>query len=132
MKTFKVPFAYNEKGELIDTKQAKKKVDYKCNCVETVRLRGGEVIKNHFYHSEGVQCSLESSIHKAYKQVFSEVKEIMLPYPINGSSRLVFDRVEIERKIGSFIPDAIGYIGEKQYLIEFAKTSFIGERKKAK
>ena len=42
---------------------------------------------------------------------------------------LEFDSVELEKKINDFQPDAIGYIGNDKYLIEFAKTSYIGENK---
>lgn len=131
-KDFAVPFAYDHAGNMIEPDQAYKKTDYKCNCGSVVRLRGGDKVTNHFYHVTEANCSLESVIHKAYKEVFKREKKIKLPYPIDGVQVLEFDRVELEKKVGDFIPDAIGYIGDTMHLIEFAKTSFIGERKKAK
>jgi hypothetical protein len=131
-KTFKVPFAFNEDGTVIDIQTAEKQTIYKCSCGSDVKLRGGMVISDHFYHINDSECSLESSIHKAYKSVIQMTKRIKLPFPINGKDTLVFDRIELEKQIDDFIPDAIGYIGLDRYLIEFAKTSYIGERKLAK
>ncbi len=131
-KTLKIPFAYNANNQLIDVSKANKSEQYKCSCGEPVKLRGGEKVTSHFYHIGEKVCSLESAIHKAYKAVFADIKKIKLPYFINETPLFEFDRVELEKKVGDFIPDAIGYMGDKQYLVEFAKTSFIGERKKAK
>lgn len=129
MDNFKVPFAYDEHGNIVDTKSAIKGNVYTCNCEGEVKLRGGEVVSNHFYHIGESKCSYESAIHKAYKDVFQKVKSIKLPYKINGKDFLKFDKVEVEKQIDNYIPDAIGYIGSDMYLIEFAKTSYIGERK---
>lgn len=125
---FKVPFAYSN-GMLIDVDNASKGTDYKCACGEIVRLRGGDIVRNHFYHIAETKCSPESAIHKAYKDVFKTHKTIKLPHEYNGVNVLSFDRVELEKKIGNFIPDAIGYIGDDMYFIEFAKTSFISKSK---
>ena len=46
---FKVPFAYFN-GQIIDVRSAEKGVNYKCACGDTVRLRGGDAVKDHFYH----------------------------------------------------------------------------------
>jgi len=127
--TFKVPFAYDDQGRIVDQHTAEKQKDYKCQCGATVRLRGGDKVSNHFYHEADSKCSLESAIHKAYKDLFKQVKKVRLPYPINGKDVLEFDRVELEVHLVDFVPDAIGYIGDKMFLIEFAKTSFVGERK---
>lgn len=137
---FKTPFAYDN-GVLVDVKSAVKGKDYVCSCGEVVRLRGGDVISDHFYHSNN-SCSYETSIHLAYKEVFKRVKKILIPLDVfehsdipmyaRRATMLEFDRVELERKVGDFIPDAIGYIGDKPYLIEFAYSSFIGDRKMKK
>ena len=124
-----IPFAYNSKGEIIDTNSAVKGTSYLCGCGAEVRLRAGVIYQPHFYHLNGNQCS-ESSIHKAYKSVFQRIKAIKLPQPINGNKMLHFHKVELEKKINDFIPDAIGYDESGvMHLIEFAKTSYIKERK---
>ena len=132
MKSFKVPFAFDSDGNVIDKNTAEKKTIYYCSCGSEVKLRGGEIYQNHFYHITEKECSLESSIHNAYKSVFSEIKTIKLPYEVDGLKVLNFDSVILEKKMDDFIPDAVGIIGDKQYLIEFAKTSYIGERKENK
>ena len=132
MKTFKIPFALDGNNDVVDIRRAIKTETYKCTCGSDVKMRGGEKVSNHFYHLVDKECSLESSIHKAYKFILQKVKAIKLPYVVDGVDTLVFDRVELEKQIGDFIPDAIGYIGETKYLIEFAKTSYIGERKENK
>ena len=132
MKTFKVPFAFDNDGNVIDINTAEKQKIYYCSCGSEVKLRGGEIYQNHFYHITEKECSLESSIHKAYKSVFSEIKTLKLPFEVNGSKVLNFDSVILEKQIDDFIPDAIGIIGDKKHLIEFAKTSYISDRKENK
>lgn len=131
-KDFKIPFAFNSAGDLVEIEDAIKGETYFCNCSSEVKLRGGSIISNHFYHLVDSECSLESFIHKSYKSVFAECKKIKLPYIINGTNELVFERVELEKKINDYIADAVGYIGNQQYVVEFAKTSFIKEVKKKK
>lgn len=132
MKSFKIPFAYDN-GVIVDKDSAIKGKVYKCNCGADVKLRGGEIVKDHFYHiNENITCSLESAIHKAYKDVFFESKKLRLPFELNGTEYLTFESIELEKKIDDYIPDAIGYINGKMYLVEFAKSSYIGERKENK
>jgi hypothetical protein len=131
-KTFKIPFAYTLEGKVVDIETAQKGEIYLCSCGAEVKLRGGEIVRDHFYHINESECSLESAIHKAYKTVFQTLKRIQLPHAVNGVKELCFDRVELEKKVDDYVPDAIGYIGNEPHLIEFAKTSYIGERKENK
>lgn len=128
-KTYRVPFAYDAEGNMVDYISAVKGVHYKCECGKKVSLRGGDKVSPHLYHIEPTECNGESLIHKAYKNAFERVKAVKLPYVVNGSDSLEFDRIEIEKKFQDIIPDAIGYIGDVPYFIEFAHTSFIKERK---
>jgi trehalose-6-phosphate synthase len=128
-KTYRVPFAYDAEGNMVDYISAVKGVHYKCECGKKVALRGGDKVSPHLYHIEPTECNGESLIHKAYKNAFERVKAVKLPYVVNGSDSLEFDRIEIEKKFQDIIPDAIGYIGDVPYFIEFAHTSFIKERK---
>ena len=130
MKDFKVKFAYTNKGEIIDVVSAEKQTDYYCACGGKVRLRGGDVISDHFYHlNDNTGCSEETVLHKVYKEVFKEEKKIILPTTYNNQDILEFDEVYLEKTVGDFIPDAIGIKGGEKFLIEFAYSSFIGERK---
>ena len=128
-KSYKVPFAYDSDGTMVDYVSAVKGVHYTCECGKKVALRGGDKVTLHLYHTEPTECNGESIVHKAYKNAFERLKCIALPYPVNGEDKLFFDRIEIEKRFYDFIPDAIGYINEVPYLIEFAHTSFIKERK---
>lgn len=129
MKINKVPFAYDETGKIYDFKNAIKNKDYYCQCGEVVKIRGGEKISNHFYHITETECCNESIIHKAYKQVFLNEKSIKLPELYQNKDLLIFDSVVLEKQVNNYKPDAIGYINGDEYLIEFAKTSFVGDRK---
>lgn len=140
MNTFKIPFAFDIDGKAFDYKSAVKGVDYFCQCGETVRIRGGEQIRNHFYHINETECNNESIIHKAYKSVFLEEKRIKTPscdMGIDGfgfmkSTDLIFDSIDLEKYIFDFKPDAIGYKDGNMYLIEFAKTHYVGVIKQNK
>lgn len=128
-KSYKVPFAYDSDGTMVDYVSAVKGVHYTCECGKKVALRGGDKISPHLYHTEPTECNGESIIHKAYKNAFEKVKSIKLPHQVNNCDKLEFDRIQIEKKYGDIIPDAIGYINEVPYFIEFAHTSYIKEAK---
>jgi competence CoiA-like predicted nuclease len=128
----KVPFAYDETGKILDPQSAEKSIDYKCECGAYVRVRGGEKTRTHFYHISATKClGGETIIHKAYKQVFFELKQIRF-----GNGLKTYYDIDTEKKInavsGHIIADAIGYIDETAHIIEFAKTSKIDNRKKKK
>ena len=131
MSGFKTPFAYDEHGNLVDYSTAIRGVEYKCHCGSMVKIRGGEKVSNHFYHFENSNCSPESAIHKAYKHIFQKLKKIRLPYGAFDEF-WEFDRVELEKGFGDIIADAVGYMGDKPYLIEFANTHEIDKRKQKK
>jgi len=90
-KSYKVPFAYDAEGNMVDYISAIKGVHYKCECGKKVALRGGDKISPHLYHVEPTECNGESLIHKAYKNAFERVKSVKLPYVVNGSDSLEFD-----------------------------------------
>lgn len=124
-----VPFAYDEDGKIYGPDTAEKGKDYKCQCGSVVRLRGGEKVRDHFYHVEDTECSGgETIIHKAYKQVFSEVRALRTKYGLHK-----YHDIDIEKRInavnGYIIADAIGYIDDTAHIIEFGKTSLIKDRK---
>lgn len=134
MTTNKIPFAIRE-GRLIDVTQADKKIDYSCpDCSSVLRKRGGDIVTDHFYHYTPSECTGESVIHKAYKQALLECKKLCYR-DYQGSIRILkFDKVELEKGFngGSIIVDAVGYINNIMYFIEFANTHFIDKRKKKK
>lgn len=124
-----VPFAYDENGKVFGPDTAEKGKDYRCQCGSAVRLRGGDKVRDHFYHIEDTRCSGgETIIHKAYKQVFAEVRALRTKYGLHQ-----YHDIDIEKRInavnGHIIADAIGYIDDTAHIIEFGKTSLIKDKK---
>ena len=124
-----VPFAYDENGKVFGPDTAEKGKDYRCQCGSAVRLRGGDKVRDHFYHIEDTRCSGgETIIHKAYKQVFAEVRALRTKYGLHQ-----YHDIDIEKRInavnGHIIADAIGYIDETAHIIEFGKSNLIDDKK---
>ena len=124
-----VPFAYDEDGKVYGPDTAEKGKDYRCQCGSAVRLRGGDKVRDHFYHIEDTRCSGgETIIHKAYKQVFAEVRALRTKYGLHQ-----YHDIDIEKRInavnGHIIADAIGYIDETAHIIEFGKSNLIDDKK---
>ncbi len=104
----------------------------------------------HFAHYSGKECegAIESALHLLAKTILLKSKKIKIPKyhfdynPYNeksvyrASSELVFDNIILEKSIDidgeKIIADAIGEKNERKVIIEFAKTHFVDEVKKAK
>lgn len=123
---FKVPYAFNQDGEVITPINAVKKKSYNCNCGEEVRLRGGRHVKNHFYHVSYSECNGESWLHKECKRILLKNKRIYRP---SIKSYLDFDEILIEKKRSDFIIDAIGVKDGQEYWIEFMVTHSCSQEK---
>ena len=148
-----ITFAKNKKGEVVHVDQVSNGLACECTCIcceSPLVARHGAVMGHHFAHAKEANCSAayESSLHLAMKDLIQRRKKIKLPeYSVNRSiySRILektidntqstkpgiinFDEVILEKKIGSIIPDVIGFIGGKQLLIEIAVTHFIDDEK---
>lgn len=125
LKTLLIPIAYDNliTQNFIDPHLAISQTDYYCpGCYGKVRLRDGAKKIKHFYHlNEDKKCSLESIKHKLYKKAIVETKRFLTPC----NTLLIFDKVEEEKNIFDYRPDIIGYIDDKQYIIEVVNTSDI-------
>lgn len=124
-----VPFAYDKNGKVFGPDTAEKGKGYRCQCGSAVRLRGGDKVRDHFYHIEDTRCSGgETIIHKAYKQVFAEVRALRTKYGLHQ-----YHDIDIEKRInavnGHIIADAIGYIDDTAHIIEFGKSNLIDDKK---
>jgi hypothetical protein len=110
----------------------------------------------HFAHKSGKECdgAIETALHLLAKIVLSKTKKLKLPlyhYDYNShneasvfpnddtfvvNKELIFDEVLLETSVTidgeTFIPDAIGRCGDKNFYIEFANTHFVGNNKKTK
>lgn len=129
LKTLLIPIAYDNliTQNFIDPNLAISQTDYYCpGCYSKVRLRDGAKKIKHFYHvNEDKKCSLESIKHKLYKKAIVETRRFLTPC----NTLLIFDKVEEEKNIFDYRPDIIGYIEDKQYIIEVVNTSHITDEK---
>jgi hypothetical protein len=122
-----------------------------CNCScsycgnRLVAKNAGLKKMHHFAHFSGVECgkAIESAVHKLAKQVFYEIKKLLLP-PCEGfgprglqeyiSATIIdFDEVVLEKNAPTtnaiIRPDAIGYVGMKQIFVEFCYTHGVSKEK---
>ena len=118
-----------------------------CNCIcpecggVLMKKWGREFSKKraHFAHYRSTEnCNeiraYESTLHKLWKQILQEKKELFLPpyteyediekIPIS-SKKQSFDSILIEERADDLIPDVIGIIGDKKIWIELANTHFV-------
>ncbi len=129
---FKTPFAFDKQDKLIDRLTAVKGEIYYCSCGGAVKIKAGEVRERHFFHLKTKditerKCSLESNIHKAYKQRFYELKKLLIP----GVGLVNFNTVELEKEFANKKrrADAIGIRNEQQWIVEFKVTHPIEDDK---
>lgn len=129
----------------------------KCNCYcpccggRFVAYKG-KVLRPHFKHQSESNCnySFETSLHYLAKEIIQEKKYLDLPVlhwqiPNTPSSwfsrnaippyktveyqKIYFDKIEVEKWEGNFIPDIKCFVGNKQLLIEITVTHGIDDRK---
>lgn len=116
----------------------------------------GKVLRPHFKHQSESSCkySFETSLHYLAKEIIQEKKYLDLPvvnwtiphtpsswFSKDGSTdplppiqaieyqRIYFDKVEVEKWEGNFIPDIKCFVGNKQLLIEITVTHGIDDKK---
>lgn len=151
----KIPFGLRD-GRLFQPDEVSRGLA--CNCVcpgcgsKLVAHHGDKKVK-HFVHYSTAGCAngFESAIHKAAKQALLQSKQILVP-PIHAS-KFLFDRglnievserqsiaerfiaiedVEVEKDMGSVVPDlVISGLGKKLF-VEIAYTHFVDEEKRSK
>jgi hypothetical protein len=130
MAELKISYGLDETDKLVYIVDALKGTNYFCpECKTPLILRAGEVKIKHFAHQSLGNCTNESVLHKVYKMVLANNKRIRLPYLVDGRYNLDFDRVELEKQLFDFRPDATGYIGDDMYIIEFEVTHAVDKRK---
>ena len=122
-----------------------------CGCVcpgcgAALVAKQGAVVEHHFAHASGQDCqtACESAIHLFAKRAFAEHMRLALPDVVlsgqtgEGTTITVtrpgateaFDRVlEEDRRRQGFIPDAVGFQGADETIVEFAFTHLVGENK---
>lgn len=132
--------ALDTSGGAIHINEVPSGLDCHCLCPACNRplvARKGKVLSHHFAHQKGQfdrECAHagETILHRWAKEVLS--KHLMIGFPaiigedefgplVVHPKRLIrFERVELEKRVGSVIPDVIGHIGGRQLFIEIKVT----------
>lgn len=116
----------------------------KCNCVcpscgVSLQARIGEIRRRHFSHnSENCQGASESSLHRFAKDILESSNRIFLPDYYYDNDVLISGRffeyrlVELEKRIGNVIVDALLSDGENRLIVEIVVTHDVDEHKYSK
>lgn len=115
------------------------------SCNSSLIAKKGEKLAHHFAHSiENCEYGYETSLHLAAKEILQESKEIIIPpvvlkfssYIENiflaSEKRVPIDRVELEKRFESVVPDVVVYSGGKPLYIEICVTHKVDAEKKKK
>ena len=120
----------------------------KCACIcpacgGALIAKQGKVVEHHFAHASGDECqhAVETALHLAAKDILAVRKEFVLPaveihFPhtsrhtvIAPERRYLIESVEVERKLGSIIPDVIVRINGRELLVEVTVTHGVDKDK---
>ena len=118
--------------------------DCVCPCCGTSLVaHKGPKVQHHFSHYDSRTCegSTETALHLAAKEVLEDAMEITLPavnvvfgsylggIEISTSRKFDIDRVEVETRTGSIVPDLIATIENRLLIIEIFVTHGVDARK---
>lgn len=121
----------------------------KCGCVcpacgEPLVAKKGKKMMHHFAHNSGHNCEYgyESSLHLAAKEILSRAQRMTIPavyvsFPnsykkdelVYEAQEIEIEKVALERRYDSIIPDVVVYSGGKQFFIEIYVTHCIDDEK---
>lgn len=116
-------------------------------CGERLIARKGEKMMHHFAHRSGTECEkgYETSLHLAAKDILLRAGRMILPpasicfpdspkvVPItDGPIELPIDRVELEQRMDTIIPDVVVFSGEKKLLVEIYVSHKVDDIKQKK
>ena len=125
----------------------------KCGCVcpacssPLVAKNHGTKREHHFAHPPKLSCEYgyETSLHLAAKDILSKAKKMVIPpviveFPdsykgnivLSAEMEISIDRVELEARFESIVPDVVVYAGKQQLFIEIFVTHKIDDHKLAK
>ena len=125
-----------------------------CGCVcpacgEPLIAKKGTKIMHHFSHVSGSECEhgYETSLHIAAKTILAKAQRIVLPtvyaefetptsyctrHITDGPVELHIDRVELEKRVYSIVPDIIVYSKNRPLLVEIFVTHKVDDDKISK
>lgn len=122
---------------------------YRCpGCNARLIAKKGKLKQHHFAHAAGADCGVgvETALHLAAKEIIETKKYIYLPpvevkVPRRGNPSVLdvlapeqkysLDKVVLERRIDSIIPDVIAYVRNRALAIEIKVSHAVSECKAA-
>jgi len=141
----RIPFGLKD-GRLVHVDDVERGLQCGCacpGCEAPLIARHGEKNIHHFSHANSASCegAYETSLHLAAKEVLEEELHIVLPAvtarlennraPVEFAPQKDYpiDSIELERKLGATIPDAIAIIAGYKLAIEIKVTHGIDDDK---
>lgn len=99
--------------------------DTSCKCLECgsalIVVKGAER-SHHFRHGADTNCTGESVIHKAAKQIILERKQITLP----NNNTFCLDSAADEVQLHGIVADILGFQGDRELVIEIFYRHKVG------
>ena len=115
------------------------------SCNERLIAKKGKIVKHHFAHHSNTTCEFgyETTLHLLAKEILSEWRLIKIPpvyviFPgsmkeyvlVSEEKEIFLDRVEVEVRYNSYIPDVVAYSGSRCLFIEIYVTHRVDELKR--
>ena len=139
-------WAAKANGELAHVSEVNNGLQCGCSCPAcgtALIARQGKVREHHFAHASGGECAeaVETALHLAAKEMIAEHRQIVLPaveieFPnstwrrgIAQERRYEIESVEVERKLGTIIPDVVVRVGGRTLLVEVKVTHGVDDEK---
>lgn len=134
-------FAYNEHNDLVNIHIVQRGLACNCTCFqcgEPVIAKKGKQKQHHFAHASNKEsCDIqpESVLHKYAKKVINDALQLNLPrnlpFGLENTDWVTFNRIHEEQMIMGIKPDLIGVIDNTNspIFIEIAVTHFIDDNK---
>lgn len=140
----KLPFGLKD-GKLLHVSEVERGLQCNCicpSCSHPLIARKGEKVIHHFAHYKSNSCenAVETSLHLAAKEILESEKMIRLPavkanidhissWIIQQGCDIYFDKVVLESKLDTIVPDVLIYFKEKPLIIEITVTHGIDPTK---
>jgi hypothetical protein len=134
----KLPFGLHN-GRLIHVSEAEQGLACGCvcpACMQRLVARKGTEVAHHFAHFDASSCvhAFETGLHLAAKRILETQKKMRIPkvevpfssykepWIVHEECDIHFDRVEVENRLGSVVPDLLVYVDRRPLVVEIAVT----------
>ncbi len=134
-------------GKITHISEVERGLHCGCNCPacgENLIARKGQHVTHHFAHQSTKNCeyAYESSLHFVAKEILSRAQRMMLPpvylyFPdsykerilVHREKEIIFDRVELEQRFNTVVPDIVVHTDGKRLFIEIFVTHRVDQEK---